>query len=84
MAKCGSSAAARPGGTSGGGFVQVADNVVSVLTSRAFPSPEIDPRIAAEHLATARSRRATNDALLDEREALQNQARAEIRAARKT
>ncbi len=67
-----------------GGFVQVVANVISVLTSRAFPTSEIDPRVAAEHLSTARSRRATNDAQLDEREALEVQARAEIRAARKT
>ena len=67
-----------------GGFVQVAGNVVSVLTSRAIPTSEIDARVAAERLATARSRRADSDELLAERETLEAQARAQLRAARKT
>jgi F-type H+-transporting ATPase subunit epsilon len=67
-----------------GGFVQVAGNVVSVLTSNAIPTAEIDPRIAAERLLAARSRRANSDELLAEREMLETQARAQLRAARKT
>jgi F-type H+-transporting ATPase subunit epsilon len=66
-----------------GGFVQVAGNVVSVLTNRAIPAAEIDPRIAAEHLATARSRPATSAELLGERDQLVAQARAQLRVARK-
>ncbi len=66
-----------------GGFVQVAGNVVSVLTSRAVPTAEIDPRIAAEQLATARSRPAASDQMLAERDLLELQARAQLRAARK-
>jgi F-type H+-transporting ATPase subunit epsilon len=67
-----------------GGFVQVAGNLVSVLTSRAVPTSEIDARVAAERLAVARSRRADSDELLAERETLEAQARAQLRAARKT
>ncbi len=51
-----------------GGFVQVAANVVSVLTSRAIPTAEIDARAAAESLAAARCRPANSDKLLAERE----------------
>ena len=36
-----------------GGFVQVADNVVSVLTGRAMPISEIDVNAAREALAAA-------------------------------
>jgi F-type H+-transporting ATPase subunit epsilon len=66
-----------------GGFVQVAGNVVSILTSRAVPTTQIDPRVAAEQLSTARARSATNDEMLAEREALENQARAQLRIAKR-
>src|SRR4051812_33013211 len=39
-----------------GGFVQVADNVVSVLTNRAVPAASIDAAVAEEQLKTARLR----------------------------
>jgi F-type H+-transporting ATPase subunit epsilon len=66
-----------------GGFVQVVDNVVSVLTNRAVPAASIDPRVAAEHLTAARSRRASTDEQFDERDRLESQARAQLQIARR-
>ena len=37
-----------------GGFVQVADNVVSVLTNRAIPAVELDGDVAGEELQRLR------------------------------
>ncbi len=42
-----------------GGFVQVAGNLVSVLTNRAVPAASVDARVAAELLTQARSGRQT-------------------------
>src|SRR3954454_20880303 len=39
-----------------GGFVQVADNVVAVLTSRAVPAKSLDPAAAAAELQVALAR----------------------------
>jgi F-type H+-transporting ATPase subunit epsilon len=64
-----------------GGFVQVAGNVVSVLTNRAVPSTDIDSQVAAEHLAQARGRKANNEELLAMRDRLQQQARAQLHVA---
>src|SRR4249919_3952465 len=36
-----------------GGFVQVADNIISVLTNRAVPSEKLDPAAASDLLRTA-------------------------------
>jgi len=64
-----------------GGFVQVADNVVSVLTNRAVPAASLDPQVAAEQLAQARTRKANSDELLAIRDRLELQARGQIRVA---
>jgi F-type H+-transporting ATPase subunit epsilon len=64
-----------------GGFVQVAGNVVSVLTNRALPSGAIDRQAAAEQLAAARARKAHGDELLSIRDRLERQARAQLRLA---
>jgi F-type H+-transporting ATPase subunit epsilon len=64
-----------------GGFVQVADNVVSVLTSRAMPSSAIDAAAAQEHLAQARARAAHSEEAIAIRDRLEQQARAQIRIA---
>ena len=64
-----------------GGFVQVADNVVSVLTNRAMPAAELDAQTAAEHLAEARKRKADNPEALAQRDRRQQQARAQMRVA---
>jgi F-type H+-transporting ATPase subunit epsilon len=64
-----------------GGFVQVAANVVSVLTHRAMPAAEVDSQVAAENLAQARGRKANNEELFAVRDRLQQQARAQLRVA---
>jgi F-type H+-transporting ATPase subunit epsilon len=66
-----------------GGFVQVANNVVSVLTNRAVPSDQLDPQVAADQLAAARTRKANSDELLTIRDRLESQARAQLRVATK-
>ncbi|HEX3725382.1 MAG TPA: ATP synthase F1 subunit epsilon [Pirellulales bacterium] len=63
------------------GFVQVAANVVSVLTNRALPSAAVDARAAAELLSQARSRKANNPELLAIRDRQEQQARAQMRVA---
>ncbi len=65
-----------------GGFVQVAANVVSVLTAQAILATAIDPGVAAEHLRAAHSRPASSDHLFAERDRLEAQARAQLRMAR--
>ena len=64
-----------------GGFVQVADNIVSVLTNRAVPAASLDAKVADENLTAAINRPANNDELLAIRERLQAQARAQLRVA---
>ena len=66
----------------GGGFVQVAFNVVSVLTQQAIPADKLDTGVAAENLRAAHHRRADNEAALEERERLEAQARAQLRMTR--
>ena len=62
-----------------GGFVQVANNTVSLLTHRAVPASEIDRAVAQENLNQARARMANNDELLAIRDRLEKQARAQLR-----
>lgn len=64
-----------------GGFVQIANNVVSVLTNRAVPSAAINAQAAAEQLAQARSRAANTEELLAMRDRAEQQARAQLRIA---
>jgi F-type H+-transporting ATPase subunit epsilon len=64
-----------------GGFVQVANNIVSVLTNRAIPAESLDPQIAADQLASARNRKADTDELLAIRDRQESQARAQLRIA---
>jgi F-type H+-transporting ATPase subunit epsilon len=64
-----------------GGFVQVADNVVSVLTNRAVPASALDPSVAAEQLSQAQARKANSDELLAIRDRLELQARGQMRVA---
>ncbi|MCH2595832.1 MAG: F0F1 ATP synthase subunit epsilon [Pirellulales bacterium] len=65
-----------------GGFVQIADNLVSVLTSRSFPADNVDAEMAAEQLSSALSRKAVGDDQISIRDRLQLQARAQLRMAR--
>jgi F-type H+-transporting ATPase subunit epsilon len=64
-----------------GGFVQVADNVVSVLTNRAVPAEQINPGAAEEQLRTAIARPAAGHEELAIRERLISQARGQLRVA---
>ncbi len=64
-----------------GGFVQVAGDVVSVLTNRAVPAAALDRQVAQELLDTARGRKANTDELLAARDRLERQARAQLRLA---
>jgi F-type H+-transporting ATPase subunit epsilon len=67
-----------------GGFVQVVDNQVSVLTNRALPVTALDMHVAAEHLSAARKRPSNTPELMAIRDRLELQARAQLRAARRT
>jgi F-type H+-transporting ATPase subunit epsilon len=64
-----------------GGFVQVADNVVSVLTNRAIPAREIDAALAAEQLRTALGSRASGREEMAIRDRRVSQARGQLRVA---
>jgi F-type H+-transporting ATPase subunit epsilon len=66
-----------------GGFVQVANNVVSVLTNRAIPAERLDAQAAEQQLTAAVQRRAPTDDLQAIRERQIHQARAQIRVAAK-
>jgi F-type H+-transporting ATPase subunit epsilon len=66
-----------------GGFVEVLDDVVSVLTSRAIPAAELDELVALEQLETARSRPATTPELMAARDEAVARSRAMVRAARR-
>lgn len=66
-----------------GGFVQVAANMVSVLTSRAIPSSSLDTATVEGNLAEAQRRPANSSELLAIRERITSQARAQLRTARR-
>ncbi len=66
-----------------GGFVEVRDDVVTVLTSRAIPAPKVDASAAARELEHAQARRATNDFEQAEKTKAVDRARAQIRIATK-
>jgi F-type H+-transporting ATPase subunit epsilon len=64
-----------------GGFVQVADNVVSVLTNRAIPAKKLDAASIRESLSQATAAKAAGDDQLARRDRLVAQARAQLRVA---
>ncbi len=66
-----------------GGFVQVNDNIVSVLTNRAIPAAAVDEVLAAEQLASAINRKFSGEEELAIRDRLMAQARAQLRVAQK-
>jgi F-type H+-transporting ATPase subunit epsilon len=66
-----------------GGFAEVADNVVSVLTNNAVPAEKVDSTKAQAQLEAAKARPATTPELLAIRERDQLRARAQIRVAAK-
>jgi F-type H+-transporting ATPase subunit epsilon len=64
-----------------GGFVQVVNNVVSVLTNRAVAAAALDTGAATEQLRTAITRRAAGREELAIRDRLISQARGQLRVA---
>jgi len=64
-----------------GGFVQVADNVVSVLTNRAVPAERLDATAASEQLRTAIARPAAGKEEMAIRDRQISQARGQLRVA---
>jgi len=65
-----------------GGFVQVADNTVSVLTNKAVPADKVDAAAAQTQLAAVMKEPANTEELLDIRERQVAQLRAQIRTAK--
>jgi F-type H+-transporting ATPase subunit epsilon len=64
-----------------GGFVQVADNVVSVLTNRAIAASQLDSTAAGQQLQSAIATRAAGPAEMSIRERQILQARGQLRVA---
>jgi len=66
-----------------GGFVQVTDNVVSVLTNRSLPVDAVDAEAAQEQITSALGSRVAGDEQLAIRDRVLDQARAQLRVAHK-
>jgi F-type H+-transporting ATPase subunit epsilon len=66
-----------------GGFAQVRDDVVTILTSRAMPVEKIDPATAQQELETAKARKATSSLDLTDKARAEERARALLRLASK-
>lgn len=66
-----------------GGFVQVVDNVVSVLTNLARPAGDVDAAAARHDLEEAQKAAAHSPELLEIRDRKVAQARAKMRVARR-
>ncbi len=64
-----------------GGFAQVLDNHVVVLTQKAVTPDQIDPAKVADQLAAARALPAGDDISFKRKIAAENSARAQLRAA---
>jgi F-type H+-transporting ATPase subunit epsilon len=64
-----------------GGFVQVVDNIVSVLTNRAVPASALNASAAQQQLQTAVSSRASGQAEMAIRDRQVSQARGQLRVA---
>ncbi len=67
-----------------GGFVQVADDVVSLLTQDAMPLADLDEAVAKELLTAAREKSAATIEMQAIRQRLMDRARAQMRVARRT
>ena len=65
-----------------GGFVQVRDDVVTVLTNRAIPAQQLDATAAAKELETLGSQRVTTESEYAEHKKATDRARGLIRVAR--
>lgn len=76
----------REGGTTrryfvDGGFAQIRDDVVTVLTNRAIPAEKVDATAATRELEQAHSRHATTDEEQDAKAKAVARARAQLRVA---
>jgi F-type H+-transporting ATPase subunit epsilon len=67
-----------------GGFVQVADNLVSVLTNRAIPAKKLDVGIIEETIRGATTHPAAGEDQIARRDRVLTQARAQLRVAKRT
>ena len=67
-----------------GGFVQVEGNVVSLMTGKIVAAGELDAEVAEEQLRAASKRPANTPELLEIRTRSIDQARAQIRLAKKS
>jgi F-type H+-transporting ATPase subunit epsilon len=67
-----------------GGFVEIIDDVISVLTNRAVRAEDLVEEVAQNHLAAARERPARSPELMEIRDRLVSQARAELRVAKRS
>ncbi len=66
----------------GGGFVQMQDNVLSVLSSSARPASDVDIQQAREMLAEVKETQATTDEQVEQRDRQVRQAQAMMSAAK--
>lgn len=66
-----------------GGFVEVLDDVVSILTPRAITADKIDAAVAREQLHAAQSRRAATPEAVAVRDRVIEQSRAQLRISQK-
>jgi F-type H+-transporting ATPase subunit epsilon len=66
-----------------GGFVQVADNVVSVLTNRAIAAEKVDVDAAQQQVASAKSMTANSEELFAIRDRQLAQGRAQLQVAQR-
>ncbi len=67
----------------GGGFVQVADNVVCVLTQRAIPAEQLDEKAAREQIEASGKQPATTPESMEIRDRAVAQARAQLQVIRR-
>ena len=67
-----------------GGFIQIADNTVSVLTGRAIPVEQLDTDEAESQLETALAEPAVGSEQMEARDQLVQQLRARQRVARRS
>lgn len=66
-----------------GGFVQIADNTVNIMTNRAMPTDKIDGAAAAEALKSSLDQSAQGDDAILARQRAVDQARAQVRLGKK-
>jgi len=66
-----------------GGFVQIADNLVSVLTNRAIPTARLDEHQLEDAVANTLAQKAAGEEQLARREKLLAQTRGQLRVARR-